>query len=127
MYDYEQWPNFTRQEMLCQHTGEENPNIEEFVDLIDSLQELRTWYGKPIKVTSGYRHPTHPIEARKSKLGQHTIAAVDIQVPTEDCHKIVAKAFLLGFTGIGINLKGAKSSRFIHLDKRVTGARMWSY
>ena len=127
LYDYSVWPDFTKEELVCQHTGEENPNVEAFTQLIDGLQELRDWYGKPIIVTSAYRSPKHPIEARKTNPGQHSIAAVDIQVPTEDCHKIVAKAFEMGYTGIGINLKGSKKSRFIHLDERRTAPRVWSY
>lgn len=26
---------------------------------------------RPMRVTSGYRHPTHPIEAKKAKPGEH--------------------------------------------------------
>ena len=127
MYDYTRWPNFSKDKLVCQHTGEENPNVEAFTQLMDGIQELRDWYGKPIYVTSAYRSPTHPIEARKSKPGQHSIAAIDIRVPTEDCHKIVARAFELGYTGIGINLKGSTGSRFIHLDERRSPPRIWSY
>lgn len=127
MYDYDRWPNFTKEELVCQHTGEENPNVEEFTQLMDGIQEIRDWYDKPMYVNSAYRSPTHPIEVDKSKPGYHSIAAIDFRVPTEDCHKIVKQAFALGYTGIGINLTGDSGSRFIHLDERRAAPRLWSY
>ena len=127
MYDYNRWPNFTKSDLACQHTGKENPNVERFTNFMDAIQALRDWYGKPMYVTSAYRSPEHPIEARKASLGEHTRSAIDFRVPTEDCHKIVAQAFAMGFTGIGINLTGDHASRFIHLDDRRTAPRLWSY
>lgn len=128
LYDYSRWSNFTKEELVCQHTGKENPNVKEFTRLMDRVQALRSYMGIPFRVNSAYRHPTHPIEAKKAKGGMHTYAAIDIWVPVEYCHKLVDKAFLLGFTGIGINLKGAQSGRFIHLDIRPQEeARIWSY
>lgn len=127
LYNYDRWPNFSKEELVCQHTGEENPNVEKFTQLMDGIQELRDWYGKPIGVTSAYRSPSHPIEARKEKPGQHTIAAIDIRIPTADCHRVIAKAFELGYTGIGVNLVGDRGQRFIHLDERTSPPRVWSY
>jgi uncharacterized protein YcbK (DUF882 family) len=127
LYDYSQWPNFTREELICQYTSEENPNVDAFTRLMDNAQELRTWAGVPFQVPSAYRSPIHPKEVCKSSPGQHSKAALDIRVPTQHCHRIVAKAFELGFTGIGINLIGAKGTRFIHLDRREGPPRIWSY
>lgn len=127
LYDYKQWPNFSKSELVCQHTGLENPNVEAFTQLMGSIQELREWAAVPFSVSSAYRHPTHPTEARKSKPGQHSRAAIDFRVPVEDCHRIVAKAFLMGFTGVGINLAGDPMTRFIHLDERLSAPRIWSY
>jgi zinc D-Ala-D-Ala carboxypeptidase len=128
MYDYTRWPHFSRNKLVCQHTGDENPNVSEFTDLMDKLETIRVWYGEPMYVTSAYRSPAHPIEARKLTPGQHSVAAIDFRVPTEDCHEVVRYAFDLGFTGIGINLKGPTSKRFIHLDKRCGASpRIWSY
>lgn len=128
LYNYSRWPNFTEQDLKCKHTGTENPNVEEFTELMDAVQELRTWACVPFVVTSGYRAPTHPTEARK-KLGpgQHSRAAIDFRIPTRYCHEIVKKAFQMGFTGIGINLKGKHGGRFLHLDKRTSAPRIWSY
>lgn len=127
MYDYRRWPNFGKDELVCQHTGLENPNEEEFIELMDLTQELRTWYGKPLIVTSCYRHPTHPIEARKPKPGQHSLAAIDFRVPPEDSYMVASKMFKMGYRGIGINLTGDFGSRFIHGDLRKGPKALWSY
>lgn len=127
IYDYNRWLNFTEDDLRCQETGKENPNFDEFVELMDDVQILRTWAGVGFHVTSGYRAPEHSIEAKKAKPGQHSIAAIDFRVNTRDCHRIVKKAFEVGFTGIGIKLKGDKNKRFIHLDKRPTNPMIWSY
>lgn len=98
----------------------------EFMDL---LQELRTRYGKPMIVTSGYRHPTHPIEARKSQPGSHASGlAVDIGCQGQDAYQIVKLALDLGFTGVGVSQK-AGGARFVHLDLLPDPPRpnMWSY
>jgi hypothetical protein len=127
LYDYDRWENFSKDELICEHTGKENPNIVEFTDLMDSVQELRSSLGVPFTVNSAYRDKKHPIEASKRRFGMHTIAAIDIRVPTEHCYTLVSEAFELGFSGIGINLIGDHQYRFIHLDKRESSPRIWSY
>lgn len=127
LYDYTRWPNFSEKKLRCQETGRENPNVEDFSSLMDDVQYLRTWARVPFYVSSAYRAPEHSIEARKASPGQHSKAAIDFRVNTEDCHRVVEKAFEMGFTGIGINLTGDPSKRFIHLDKRTSAPRLWSY
>ena len=126
-YDYNRWKNFSMPKLVCQHTGKENPDVEAFTELMDKVQELRDWLGKPMYVKSAYRAPNHPIELRKATPGQHSRAAIDFQVDTVDCHKVVQKAFELGFTGIGINLSSSQRHRFIHLDLRKGPPMIWSY
>ncbi|KZX61306.1 peptidase M15A [Alcanivorax sp. HI0033] len=98
---------------------------------MEKLQALRTEYGKPMTVTSGYRHPTHPIEARKASPGAHASGrAADIAVQGGDALKLIELALKHGFTGIGVNQKG--DGRFIHLDdlKHEPGRPrpwVWSY
>jgi len=127
LYNYSLWENFSKDELVCQETGKENPNVEAFTVLMNEVQQLRRYFDIPFGVNSAYRSPSHSIEARKTKGGQHTIAAIDIIVPTEYCYDVVNEAFESGFTGIGINLTGSKSSRFIHLDRRTSEPRIWSY
>jgi zinc D-Ala-D-Ala carboxypeptidase len=87
------------------------------------LDYLRSLYGKPLKITSGYRDVSHPIEAKKSKGGTHTQGiAADIYIDNSvDRRIIVDLALALGFKGIGI------ADNFIHLDIRRTTPVMWLY
>jgi len=57
--------HFTRKEFDCQQTGE-NDMQDEF---IHSLDTLRHECGFSFRITSGYRSPSHSIEARKAKPG----------------------------------------------------------
>ena len=102
---------FTEEEFKCSHTGK--CDMDQY--FIDRINQLREQYGKPIKITSGYRDATHPIEARKKEPGAHASGyACDIGVRGADALQIVGIALQLGFTGIGVNQKGG--GRFIHLD-----------
>lgn len=119
------YPNFTRKEMACQHCGAEGIKPA----LMDKLQELRNRYGKPMRITSAYRCPQHPIEAKKSSPGAHAFGlAADVGVEGMEAYKVLQIAFELGFTGIGVQQKG--TGRFIHLDVRngeLSGPTVWSY
>lgn len=123
--DWSKYPNFSKQEFDCKHTGR-NLMQPPFLAL---LQHLRDIYGKPIAISSGYRDPTHPVEARKQSPGTHTLGlAADIRCDGKAAWEILQIAMQLGFSGIGIQQKG--SSRFIHLD--MAGApfprpTVWSY
>jgi uncharacterized protein YcbK (DUF882 family) len=98
-------------------------------DVRDKLDVLRELMGIPLPVTSGYRCPDHPIEARKeSGPGAHSTGlAVDIGVQGKDAHRLIALAMMHDCPRIGINQKG--SGRFIHLDWDYTkpNPTIWSY
>ena len=125
MIDWGKYPNFTAKELACQHCGADGIKTE----LMDKLQALRTAYGKPMRITSGYRCPKHPVEAKKSVPGAHALGlAADVGVDGAEAYRILALAFELGFTGIGVQQKG--TGRFIHLDVRdgqLPGPTVWSY
>jgi uncharacterized protein YcbK (DUF882 family) len=96
--------------------------------LLIMLDNLREVYGYPIKLTSSYRSPEHPIEARKTKPGEHTYgAAVDIIcVGGEATFKLVEAAIKVGFTRIGISRK----KNFVHVGIGYEGAppiTIWTY
>ena len=96
--------------------------------LLAMLDDLREEYGYPIKLTSTYRSPDHPIEARKSKPGEHAYgAAVDIAcVGGEATFKLVKAAIEVGFTRIGISRK----TKFVHVGVGYSGApetTIWTY
>jgi zinc D-Ala-D-Ala carboxypeptidase len=101
-------PEFAKSEFDCKHTGLNEMKPE----FMDKLHQLRKDYGKPMKVTSGYRHPTHPVEARKTHSnGEHTQGmCCDIQCVTgADRFELVSLALMHGFTRIGI------AKNFVHL------------
>jgi zinc D-Ala-D-Ala carboxypeptidase len=122
--NWDLYPNFKKSEFDCTHCGK-NSMTPEFMG---KLQALRNAYNKPMRITSGYRCPQHPIEAKKAAPGAHASGcAADIGVEGRDAYQILRQAFLLGFTGIGVQQKG--SGRFIHLDTIENGPRpnVWSY
>ena len=96
--------------------------------LLIMLDNLREVYGYPIKLTSTYRPPEHPIEAKKAKPGEHAYgAAVDIAcVGGEATFKLVKAAIDVGFTRIGISRK----NNFVHVGIGYEGAppiTIWTY
>jgi zinc D-Ala-D-Ala carboxypeptidase len=103
----------------CQETGENSMSEE----LLLKLDKLREACGFPFIITSGYRSPSHSIEAAKTSPGTHTKGiAVDIRVRGGAERYLITKhAMAMGFTGIGI----AKS--FVHVDIRTTAPVVWSY
>ncbi len=126
--NWNDYPNFTKEEFDCKHTGL-NEMKPEFMDM---LQKVRTAYGKPMIITSGYRDKTHPIEANKSRPGAHSTGqAADISVDRTNAYEVLKLALEIGFTGIGIQQKD--SGRFLHLDniepdtKDFLRPTIWSY
>ncbi len=103
----------------CQETGN-NEMSEEFLEKLDDLRHL---CGFPFIITSGYRDPSHSIEARKAKAGTHARGiASDIRINNgNEAYQIIKHAQSMGFNGIGV----AKS--FIHVDIRKGMPVVWSY
>ncbi len=110
---------FSKDEFDCQVTG----NNEMKDEFIHKLDELREACGFPFVISSGYRDPSHPIEARKAKAGTHAQGiAADIAVSGgAERYKIVSEAMRLGFTGVGVH------KSFIHVDIRETTPVVWEY
>ena len=113
----DRWPNFSFREMACQHC-QPTSSCELDEDMMDRLQDLRDRYGRGLRITSGYRCPSHPVEAKKpSGGGAHTTGcAIDIAVSGSSGFQVLKIALELGFTGVGIKQSGEHSGRFIHLD-----------
>jgi zinc D-Ala-D-Ala carboxypeptidase len=122
--DWSLYPNFSEDEFKCRHCGKVQMNPV----FIHRLQTLRNLYGKPMRITSGYRCPQHPVEAKKITPGVHSLGlAADIGVDGSDAYKLLQLAFDVGFTGIGVNQRG--QARFIHIDCLDAPPRpnVWSY
>ena len=93
---------------------------EEFLLKLDALRE---YCGFPFVITSGYRSPSHPLEAKKDVPGTHAQGiAADIKM-TNSAHRytLIKGALAHGFTGIGV------AGDFIHVDTRGTAPVIWTY
>jgi hypothetical protein len=89
--------------------------IEFDLGFLATLNAIRKECGFSFALSSAYRCPEHPIEARKEVKGAHTHAkAVDILASGENALEIIRVAQKHGIQRIGIQQKG--SGRFIHLD-----------
>jgi zinc D-Ala-D-Ala carboxypeptidase len=104
---WNEYPNFSAAEFNCRHTGQNEMQHEFMV----KLQALRTEFGRSMTITSGYRHPTHPIEARKTHSnGEHTQGNCCDVACTDGAtrYRLIQLALKHGITRIGV----AKS--FLH-------------
>lgn len=102
------YPNFKKSEFDCKETGE-NFMQHEFMS---KLQSIREAYGKPMRITSGYRSKRHSIEAKKTHSnGEHTQGnCADIACTnSSDRFHLISLALIHGITRIGI------AKNFIHL------------
>ncbi|CAI8227342.1 Uncharacterised protein [marine metagenome] len=121
------WKYFTEDELKCSHSGKclMDPGF------MSTLEAIRIKCDFPFTITSAYRDPTHPIEAKKAKPGTHASGrAVDIAVRGDKALKLIEVAFEFGITGLGVQQKGG--GRFIHLDNLSTEdgfarPNIWSY
>lgn len=123
-----EWENFSYDEFACAHCGENRTEHR----LIDYLQRLRDQCDFPFVITSGYRCPDHPVEARKAHPGAHALGlAADIGLSHVHALHLLKIALMDPETmGVGINQKG--DGRFIHLDIAPAATfrprpHIWSY
>ena len=126
--DWSQFKNFSIEEFRCQHTGEDGMDL----NFVAKVQRLRTMYGNGLTISSGYRSPEHPIEARKPNgPGAHASGrAGDSRIYGVAALDLLHLALDSGdFTGIGVQQSGDHSRRFIHLDDLTNERRptIWSY
>ena len=123
--DWTKYPNFSEQEFRCKHTGLCYMDAR----FMDRLQAIRTAYGKPMVITSGYRDKTHPVEAAKASPGEHTLGlAADISARGADAFNLLKIALAHGIVRVGVKQVG--EGRFLHLGM-ATGnfpsPTIWSY
>lgn len=116
--------HFTRQEMACKcgHCDGRAEMEQEFMDRLDMLRKVLG----PLTITSGFRCPNHPSEARKSTPGSHAYGiAADIAVSGgKKRHETIVAALDLGFEGIGV------AKTFVHVDLGHPSAgrpAVWTY
>lgn len=126
MINWADYPNFSKAEFDCKETGQ-NQMQKRFVDV---LQAIRTEFGKPMTISSGYRDPSHSAERNKPNPGAHTFGcAADIAVSGGDAMRLIAIAYKHGIRRIGVSQKG--SGRFLHFDMAeqhgFPSPALWSY
>lgn len=104
-----------------------NANIEDLDPRMkEFIAHLEVAVGRELQITSGYRGPDHPIEAKKSKPGEHSTGlAVDVVGGTPSQFlEIAGEAYKLGCKRIGVSRK----SGFIHLGLDDTRpSSLWTY
>jgi hypothetical protein len=118
---WDKYPNFTKAEFDCKHSGR-NEMKHEFME---ALQKVRVELG-PMRITSGFRHSTHPIEAKKMRPGEHTFGmCCDVACNNgADRFRLVTIALKHGFTRIGI------AKTFVHIGLGAPGLPnnvIWEY
>lgn len=118
---------FNSNELRCSCSKCEEQHISS--KLLELLDEVREKYGKPIKVTSGYRCPAHNIAIGGRSASSHVSGlAADIQpmIVTLDELDLLYEICFEVFDNIG----DGRIKRFIHVDVRdpkKTGKRTWLY
>ena len=92
-------------------------------EFMEKVDELRDRCGFPFVITSGFRSPTHPIEAKKDVPGTHSQGiAADIKITNSaQRYSIIREALKLGFSGIGV------AGDFVHVDTRGSVPVIWTY
>lgn len=114
--------HFSKHEFACKcgcgfglKDGDVNP------DLINRLEEIRTYFGKPISILSGCRCKKHNTKIGGAEHSQHLLGtAADIIVKDTSPVKVfdyINRAYLLGGTG--------KYRLFTHVDVRKNKA-VWN-
>lgn len=121
------WPNFQPSEFRSANDPAGRVEIE--TDFMDRLQRLRTMFGRPMIINSGYRSPAYNDKVSTTGLhGPHTTGrAVDVKVLDSSTRfLLVTLAIECGFTGIGI------AKTFVHLDDIINNPKiprpmLWLY
>jgi zinc D-Ala-D-Ala carboxypeptidase len=117
----ELYPNFPKHEFDCSFSGR-NEMKHEFMTV---LQAIRNEYG-PMSISSGFRHSTHPIEAKKMRPGEHTFGmCADVRCNNgADRYRLITIALKHGITRIGI------AKTFVHIGlgaPTVPNNVIWEY
>ena len=99
-------------------------------EFMETLEKIREEVGIPFIITSAYRDPTHPIEAKKSQPGAHASEGCRHTYTRRGRLKVYRSSVKTRCNWLGVKQHG--DSRFIHLDTlEATNTRprpwVWSY
>lgn len=110
--------HFHEDEFRCRCCGELHPSGVPAA-LVNELEAVRKYFGKPVKINSGYRCPTHNKNVGGAKRSQHLLGiAADHYIPGVPAHKVHAFHASRGIVG-GLG----KYNSFTHIDVRPGHAR----
>jgi len=119
------WQYFSKEELMCP-CCEQLPMNNAFMT---KLSGIRRQMKTPLQVNSGYRCKKYNESIGAKSTSAHVKGrAVDISTANlteEQQIQLLEEAIRYGLTGIGVNDKGPREGRFIHLDN--TRPRLWSY
>lgn len=91
------------------------------LDHVKNLQKLRDQLGESLKITSGYRCPTHNKAVGGATRSRHVAGdATDLQAVSSSPDKVADNAEDLKFDGLG------RYNTFTHVDSRGSKAR-WDF
>lgn len=106
--------HFTAREFACKN-GSDQIKID--TKLVQLLEQIRTWAGAPVSITSAYRTPTYNAKVGGAKSSQHVLGkAADIVVKGKSPSDVARFAQAIGATGIGLYT----ASKFVHIDVRAS-------
>lgn len=96
--------------------------------LIEVLEQIRSHFGKPVKINSAYRTPAYNISIGGSPRSQHCLGtAADIRIVGVDPIQIALYAASLPFYakrgGIGYYSRVGLKDGFVHVDVRSWSSR----
>ncbi len=113
-------PHFTWDELQCKcGCGD----MKFTLVAVQALEALRVEFGVPMRISSGYRCPTHNMEVSSTgPEGPHTIheahnITVDVLEFGPNVYELLELAIDHDFSGIGLKQNGPMAERFIHLDR----------
>lgn len=107
-------PNFKVKEFSCKDCSDK---VLIDINLVEKLQELRNYLGKPITILSGYRTDSYNKQCGGADNSYHLKGqAVDIYCSGVKPIVIALFAEFNGLGGIGIYLN--RSQEFVHIDTR---------
>lgn len=105
--------NFTSTEFECKCGKCKTVKISK--QLVSFLQAIRSHFGKPITINSGFRCAAHNRAVGGAKASKHTLGqAADIVVKDVEPKEVAKFAESIGIKGIGLY------DSFVHIDTRTT-------
>lgn len=117
--------NFCAYEFACNDKSDE---FKVATELVETLQQVRDHFGKPVIINSAYRTPAYNISIGGSSKSQHCLGtAADIRIAGVDPIRIALYVASLPYFqkhgGIGYYSRAQVTGGFVHVDVRTWKSR----